>query len=409
MSTTYSTVSGDTFESVARKVYGTETEAARLIAANPGISVLIAGTVLTIPQRGNAPFDQPTELPAEHPDEVALRINGQRFRFWPTVRITRSIDSIDSVTFQAPFEYDAPGFREAFRPFSYSAIDITVDGVPLFTGTMVSVTPALSATARSVEVSGYGRPGVLNDCTPPASAFPLEFNITTLRVIAERLCYPFGIAVDFGAPVGAAFKRVACDPGQRVLSFLTGLAQQRTLVISSTEVGALRFARSNTAGTPVAILAQGRSPLVSVTPAFVAQAYYSDVTGIEMVRAGRQGSRYTARNLRLSGVLRPYNFRVADSTSGDVRAATEAKLARMYASMVSYSVRVDTWRDQAGALWTPNTLVSLEAPDAMIYNPYIFLIRTVAFERSSTATSATLNLVLPGAFAGQIPEVLPWD
>ncbi len=409
MSTTYRTVLGDTFESVARKVYGTDTEAARIKAANPGIAALIAGTVLNIPVRGGAPTDLPTELPSDRPDEVALRINGQRFRFWPGMQITRSVDSIDSVTFRAPFEYEAPGFRETFRPFTYPTIDVSIDGVPLFTGTLVTVTPMVSATARAIEVSGYGRPGVLNDCMPPASAFPLEFNGATLKVIAEKLCFPFGVAVDFAGSPGAAFKRVACDPGQKVLPFLAGLAQQRALVISSTEVGALRFAQSTTTGVPVVVLVQGQSPLMSVSPAFQAQEYYSDVTGLEMVRAGRTGSKYTARNSRLSGVVRPYNFRVADSTSGDVRTATESKLARMFASMASYSVQVDTWRDPTGALWAPNTLVSLEAPDAMVYNPYTFLVRTVTFERSDTVTTATLNLVMPGAFAGRIPDVLPWD
>ena len=81
----------------------------------------------------------------------------------------------------------------------------------------------------------------------------------------------------------------------------------------------------------------------------------------------------------------------------------------MFGNMASYTITVDTWLDSSGSLWAPNTMISLQAPGAMIYRPYSFLLRRVTFNQDASSRTATLNLVLPGAFGGEIPEVLPWD
>lgn len=410
MSTTFKVQAGDTFESIARKKYGTEKEADRIARANPGVSEpLTAGTTLTVPTLPDAPQDSLSNAPAATDDEVAILIDGQRFRFWDRVRVTRSIDTMDTVEFGAPFDADAPGFRETFRPFSFKPVVITVGGTPLFTGTMVAVSPAVENSQKIVSVSGYSLPGVLNDCTSPASTYPLEFDSQGLREISGALASPFGIAVEFQADQGAVFERVASEPGKKVLAFLTELAKQRNLIISSTTRGKLLFSQSVESGTPVARLQQGSAPVMAVTPFFSPQEYYSHITGIEPVIVGLAGSQFTVKNPRLQGVTRPITFNAPDTLDADVKGAVEAKAGRMFGNMASYSVRVATWRDPQGNLWEPNTIVKLLAPEAMIYNEYAFVIRSVEFEREGRKETATLNLVIPGSFSGRVPESLPWE
>ena len=410
MSITYSVLAGDTFESIARKKYGTEQESYRIAAANPGVSEpLSAGTTITVPTLPDAPENVPQAAASSADDEVAILVDGKRFRFWDQVRIVRSLDAMDMVEFGAPFDSELPGFKDTFRPFSFKTVVITVGGTPLFTGTMVSVNPVIGNDRKTVSVSGYSLPGVLNDCTPPASAFPLEYDGQGLREIATALAAPFGLTVDFQAEPGAIFERVAIEPGKRILTFLAELAKQRKLVISSTPLGKLVFLRSVETGTPVARLQQGQPPILSITPFFSPQEYYSHITGMESVVMGLAGSQFTVKNPRLTGVTRPLTFGAPDTLDADVKSAVEAKVGRMFGNMVSYSVRVSTWRDPSGELWAPNTLIQLLAPDAMIYAEYKFVIRSVEFNRDRASETATLNLVIPGAFSGKIPEGLPWD
>jgi prophage tail gpP-like protein len=243
----------------------------------------------------------------------------------------------------------------------------------------------------------------------PASAFPLEFDAQGLREISATLAGLFGIDVDFTGEQGAVFDRIALEPTKKVLGFLAGLAKQRNLIISSTPLGKLLFQQSVGVGSPVAVLRQGESPLLFVSPSFNPQEYYSHLTGLESVMMGLAGGQFTAKNPRLEGVVRPFTFTLPDTLESDAKQAVDAKAGRMFGNMASYNVRVDTLRDFSGNLWKPNTTIKLTAPGAMIYNEYEFIIRSVSFQRERSSSVATLNLVIPGSFSGQIPEVLPWD
>lgn len=410
MPSNYRVVTGDTFEIIARKQYGDEKQAISIASANPGAAEpLVVGTELSIPDQPSAPLDVLQQSAADNQNEVAVLIDGRRFRFWENIRVTRSIDAMDVLEFSAPFESGLQTFRETFRPFSYKPVVVTVGGVPLFTGTMIGSMPAVDSTRRAIVVSAYSTPGVLNDCTAPASAYPIEYNDQGLREIATTLAQPFGIAVSFDADQGAVFERAASGTTEKVLDFLTKLAQQRGLIISSDEKGKLLIQQSVNGGAPVAVLSQGASPVLSVTPFFNPQQYYSHVTGIDPVIVGLEGSQFTVKNSRLQGVVRPITFDAPDSSGGGINSAVRAKAGRMFGSMASYSIDVSTWRDPAGNLWKPNTSVKLQAPGAMIYSSYEFIVRSVTFSKDAGAEVATLNLVIPGSFSGQLPEVLPWD
>lgn len=406
----YVVIQGDTFSIIARKQYGIETESGLIAKANPGVfEPLAPGIRLVIPDRPDALPTVLPNAPAVSEDEVALSIDKKRFRFWDSVSITRSMDTLDTVEFVAPLEFDNTGFRDAFVPFSYADILITVGGAPLFTGVMLAPVPDLDAIRKTVAVSGYSLPGAMNDCPIPASAFPLEFNGQGLQDIAKTVARYFGVAVEFEDQQGPIFERVAADPTRRAFDFLTELAQQRNFVISSTPEGKLLFQRSVSPGSPVARLAQGEPPLVAVTTQFNPQGYYSHVTGLAPAVVGVDGSQHTVENSRLKGVIRPFTFKADDTKNADVKEAVEAKMGRMFANTVSYPITVSTWRDPQGKLWAPNTTITLLAKGAMIYSDYEFIIRSVEFSRDEASESAVLRLVLPGAFDGKIPEVMPWE
>lgn len=411
MSTTYRVSKGDSFDSISRKVYGTQGGAQRIATANPGaIEPLSPGVTLVIPDDPNAVPDRPSRGGSVGVNECALLLNGERFRFWDSVTLRRSIDSVDTMEFTAPFDPSVTAQRAAFRPFSYQPVEFTVGGVQLFKGTTVTVTPEVTPESTTVTVGGYAKPGVLGDCTLPASAYPRnEFIDQTLDDIARSICGHFGLAVSFEGEVGDRFDRVAIQIGMRCMGFLAELARQRNLVIGSNPAGALVFRNSTTGGNPVARLQTGASPLVDVIPMFRPQEYYSHVTGIEPVIPGTEGLQYTAKNRLLDGVVRPFSFTAPDVAAGAVQTATEAKIGRMFGNMAAYSATVSTWRDVNGELWTPNTTVELMAPGAMVYSPYKFIIRSVDMTRTKNTEEATLDLVLPGAFDGTQPETLPWD
>lgn len=398
---------GDTFESLARRVYGSERYAERLRATNPDAGdTPIAGSTLVAPA---APF-VPASGVSDQPDETIVTINGQRFRYWTAIRIRRSIDGLSTVDLEAPFDHSITELREAFRPFAFQPVTVAIGDQVMFTGTMVSIRPEVRRNERVLVASAYAAPGILADCSAPAGSYPIEFNQLDLGLIAERLCDPYALTVEAPQGVGPMFERVALDPGQAVWSFLAGLARQRSRVLTDTPLGAIQIYQPEAGDRePVAHLKQGAAPLTGVSAAFNQQEYFSHVTALEPVNVGTEGSQFTVRNPHLVDVARPYVFRSSDVQGGDIKQAAEAKAGRMVGNMAAIRVSVATPRDQNGDLWQPDTFITLEAPDVMIYSEYTFLIRAVETERSGSGNSAVLTLTLPGAFKGEIPEAMPWD
>jgi prophage tail gpP-like protein len=410
MSRSYTILPEDTFETIARKQYGDDQKTQLIRQANPGAKEpLVAGQTLVIP-------DDPAGLPtasgnraASSPNEVSLSILDQRFRFWSNISITRSIDAVSTVQFDAPFTPDDPEFREAFRPFSFNDVSIDVGGVRLFTGTMININARVSPSKREVSVACYAKPGVLGDCTAPASAYPLQWDDAALPTIAETCAAYFGLGVQFDAEAGSTFLRVMLSPAERVLPFLSGLSAQRGLVMSDTPEGKVLFRKALDTGTPVANFTEGDSPLISVAPMLRSQEYYSHVTGIGPTVIGLAGLQFTVKNTRLEGTVRPFTFSSPDTPEASVQQSTETKAGRMFAKAVTYDIELATWRDPTGQLWTPNTLITLLAEGAMIYSRSTFLIRSVTLVKAPHSETAMLTLILPGSLAGKIPETLPWD
>jgi prophage tail gpP-like protein len=351
---------------------------------------------------------------------VTIDIDGRRWAYWSDLEVHLGLDSHGSVGFTAPFEAERRDFRDTFRPYSFKPLVLSVDGEPLFTGTLVDVNPTVDPGEKRVSCSAYSRPAVLEESNLPASSAPFEASGLSLRQIAQRLCAPFGIDVVVEVADGSPFKKVSsrnkkgdteAEPDQRIQAFLVDLAKQRGLVVSSTSKGELLFRRAVAPGSPVGRLEEGVPPLVSVVPTFNPSSYYSEITGFSAAKRGRVGAKYTERLQRLSGGwLRSHNFKLEDTEKADAPAAVRAKVSRMYAEMATYVINVPTWRDTKGRLWQPNTTLVLKAPGSMIYDDYEFLIRDVYLKQSAGETTASLGLVLPGAFVDSTQiKRFPWE
>lgn len=349
---------------------------------------------------------------SEDPEKVSISIDGKKFSEWSDVEITLNLDGNSTCAFTAPMEPEREEFRKTFEPFSFKSVEIETNDESLFSGTMLTPDPTTEKDGRFVVAQCYSKPGVLDDCTLPADMFPLEFNGLTLKQIATLCCEPFGIEVVTPLPLlvpDPPFARINCDPESKVSDFLSDLAKQRNLLISSTKEGKLEFLRPFPSGLPVVVLEEGKQPLASVKAEFNAQEYYSEVTSLGTKKLGGKNGRDTAKNPWLTSTRRPLNFKVDASEAASMGDATTAKLGRMFANMVSYSFELPTWRNPAGNLWNPGQFLTLKAPGAMVYKPTLLMMRTIVLSQRKDVRTARFNVVLPGSFSGEAPKVRPWE
>lgn len=344
--------------------------------------------------------------------------HGKLFAFFSETELTISLDTVDTITLKAPFESARKEFREVFRPFKFQQLRVLCNLEPLFDGTVIDIAPSLDPAAKTVTVTGYSKPGVLHDCNADVlkGAHKLEFKNCDLKTIAEQLCEPFGIEVEFrdfngqpGKP-GAPFKKVAIGLEKKIQEFLVPLAKQRNYVMTNSREGRLLFWKSVTESTPVANLVQGVPPFSKIEPTFSPQEYYSDITGFTPSNRRHKGNDFTFANPWLRDVYRPISCKFDDTEKGDAPVSAQAKAGRMFAAIASWVIDdLPGWRDPQGELWQPNRTITVLAPDSMIYRPTELIIRNVKLRQSAQKEWTSLEVVLPGAFSGEIPKVLPWD
>jgi prophage tail gpP-like protein len=278
---------------------------------------------------------------------------------------------------------------------------------------LMNPTPSLTTDGRTVVADGYAKCGVLNDVTMPIpqGSRALEYKRMDLKQITEAMGAPFGLVPVFNVTadeIGPAIRRVAIDPTTKILPFWTKLARQRGLIMANDEFGQPLF-QKGVDSPPVQNLEEGVSPLLSVTPQFNAQVYYSHVTAITPGKIGAaRGKRYSEVNPHLQGVVRPYVYQAEDTYGADSVVAAKAKLGRMFGNAMQWVVAVAGWTMQNGAVWLPNTTINLLAPSAYIYTQSRFLVRRVEQRSAADSETTRLTVVLPGSYSGEIPEVLPW-
>ncbi len=340
-------------------------------------------------------------------EKISLLINGQRFQFWQNVEFNLSFDSIDKFGFTTPFDADNVKFRENFQPLTYSSVQIRLNDEPILNG--IIAPKSCSIASKNLSLGGYSNPGVLNDLPIPIDKFPLEFKNQDLRQIAATAASYYDIPVKFSASPGASFSPlVSPAPGEKILAFLIKLAQKRSLLVSNTQAGELEFFIPGVSQT-VTPLIQGEPPLADVSASFNEQQMFSSVTGLGAAEAGRDPESFTIKLLALFGINRPFIYTVSEAKGAELQAAVKFKAGRLFASAIPIKAEVSTWRGINNKIWTPGDFISLRAPNIYFYNETRLMIRNATFSQDAGTETASLDLVFPGVYSGELPQKMPWS
>lgn len=419
MSRFHNVISGDTLYTISRKYYGDPNKWKTILNANPqlsGSARIYTGQVLTIPDEmenitnPTQSKDPPESIQNVSDDAISILIDGNLFSFFTDYSITFEIDTFDTFSFSAPFDDSIQIYREVFRPFSYKPISIYYGKKLIFTGVLLAPESGALPDRRELSISGYSKPGILNDCMMPITSFPLEFNNQTLEQITSVLCKPYGIKYRFLVSSGNSFEKVSIEIDKSVFSFLSELAKQRGLLITNDSAGKLVFWKSEL-GNPLASFKEGELPFISCMPSFDYQNMYSHITGISKTTESKDSAKYTYQNKYLTklGIMRNYNCVIDDVKNSDIKQAVLSKAGRMFGESASYELTIQGHKNREGNIFQKNTSITVYSPGAMIYRETEFLIKSMTLSRTVEGDTTEFSLVLPGAYTGQIPERFPWE
>jgi prophage tail gpP-like protein len=425
MSKVHSVQQGDTLGAIAVRYLGSSSKWTKIAGANSQLSsrkkaadgspLVYPGDTLIIPEdQTENPASAATKKPvvlADKEQDVSIVIDGKKFIGFTGYNLNLAYDTFDTFSFSAPYDPGMKELKEVITPFAFKLCEVYYNDILLFKGTLLTPDPEFTDQSSEITLQGYPLCGVLNDCMIPPTKYPLQCMGINIKGIADAACEPYSIPVIFDGEVGPNFTEVSIEPTDKILDFLSRLAKQRNLLFTNNEKGQLVFFTPKTEKTFVSFV-EGKSPLISIKPKFDAQNFYSHITGFGKTDAEYPSLSYTFENKYLinKGIIRHNSLTIEDSeTSSDLENAVRAHAGRMFADCVNYELLCENHVNENNEVFKKGMAVCVSAPSAMITKETNFIARNVKLSRTTEGKTATLTLVLPGAYTGEVQEVLPWE
>lgn len=342
-----------------------------------------------------------------------LKINdGFRVRdvkFFNAFSMNLRYDSVGSdFSFAFYFDPTNPDHRELACVSHFHEATVQHNGETLISGIILSEGLTKATQRQLVQVSGYSKPGVLEDCTIPVSLYPLESNGLTLREIATKYLKPFNIQFLVDSSVASGmdkpYEKITAEPTEKIKDLLCKLASQRDIVISHDELGRLLFTKAKTTGMPIAHF-DGSAPATKISIGFNGQNIHSEITVIKQAdKNGGNAGQFTIYNpyCPVARAFRPTTIIQESGDDNDTETAAKRAMAAELKN-IPLTIELSNW-DINEKVIRPNCLVSVTAPDLYIFKKTNFFVESVAYTGTATAQTCVLTCVLPEVYNGQIPK-----
>src|SRR5690554_2817666 len=121
-------------------------------------------------------------------------------------------------------------------PLEYPEVKIYNDDDLLLTGYIVNQKYTASERPHLISVSGYSKSGILEDCTIPISAMPMECDNMSLREICNKLLPLYGISFTMEKVVlplmNKKFEKVNFDYDKSIKTIIVNLAKERGVYVN---------------------------------------------------------------------------------------------------------------------------------------------------------------------------------
>ena len=335
-------------------------------------------------------------------ERAELVIDGQPFSGWKAITVSSSIEAVCG-TFQFQASEVAPDDVRS-RPIRRgNSCEVYLEGDLVLTGHVDQVARKHTKTTHSVSVSGRSLAADLVDCS--VTHVPGEWHERSILQIAADLAAPFSVTVRADVATGAVFPTFRTKPAETAFAAIERMARQRGLLLTSDPAGAVVMTRAKTEREPLHVALGSEVLEAGVVDSevdrfslyrFTGQQQGSDaVSGLEAAQVYGEASDPLVTRFRPT-------VRVAETqgTSATLRERARWEAARRAGLAHRPQVVVRDWRNSAGSLWRPNTL--LRMVDDFLEIDGELLIVSATYQSDTSGRRTTLSLSRPEAF-----DVLP--
>lgn len=345
-------------------------------------------------------------------DEVAITLSGgsaqTRLTGWQKIRITVGIERVPP-DFQVSYTEQLPnGTTSAAAPGQQCALSIGSDLA--ITGYVDRVIGAMDADRHQLTLTGRGMTEDLVDCAAVWKG-AMFTNVTALDM-ATKLAEPYGIVAVTDEPSLKRLPLVMVNIGETAFEIIDRVCKLSGLLAFEQPDGSLLLTRVGDVAAASGFQ-QGRN----VQRASFERSMDQRFSNYTVVYPGNQLlgdtgsavlSSYSYQDTGVPRFRQKYVELLSNSLGVDLtEAQARWEMNRRIGRSQVVRVTVDSWRDQSGALWTPNTLADVELPALKVQRTQL-LVGDVSFVLDSeTGKTAEVTLMPPAAFDVEPIPYLP--
>lgn len=405
----YTIVPGDTLSGIAKQAYGEARRWREIYNANQTTlrsgdpNLIFPGEVITIPKIPELEGQKDLDLPGKPADDFTIVVEDTELVL-ESARAIRTMDTAaDAWAANIVYNTENEKLYELLRPYRYNEAKVYVGGRLMITGWLFDVGISVGIDNIGKTLEGFTYTKNIVDSNQPNP--PYEFRNVTLDQIAKSLVEPFQISTIFEGNPGGQFKRVTIDKTEKIFDFLAKLAQQRSLLVTSTNKGELLFTQANTGARPIGSISEGLPPFQTAGVKFSGQNRFRGYKATSKRRGQR--TKTAVSKDTVVPISRFRTFSADDTTSGDIQKAADWERSKQIAKSFEFKLPVTSWYGPDGNLWTENTIVTVKSKALYVPDGFDFLIRAVDFVFDSDGRTAELSLVPPQVYTGEVVDE-PW-
>lgn len=415
----YVVVSGDNLSRLSNQAYGDPSKWRLIWKANQNTlrsddpNRIYPGEVLQIPANPvEEQAKKATGLSAEEylsslegqPDNLTLIIEGKTL-IVESARVVRTMDTVaDGCTVVVTWNPDDKEAAKVLVPYSYKEALVYLGPWLVIKGLVYSHEPEEGEDGSTMTLEIFSKTADLADSSMKP---PYEQKKVTLKRRAEELIEPLGFTLVYEADEGEEFDRVTAQPEDTILSHLSDLASQRSVLISSNTLGEVVFYQANIGESVGAI--EVEAPLTqSIKAKFDGRQRFNSYRVIGPTPKRKKGNAIEAVAKDNDIPRSRFKTIVAnDATEGNIQSVADWQRSKQLAEALKFAFPVNKWYAPDGSLWRENTIVTVKSKTVFTPDGFDYLIRQVEYIFSEEGATAVLDLVPPQVYTEEPVEV-PW-
>lgn len=339
---------------------------------------------------------------------VTVTAGGQVLSGWTDVRITMGVERLPS-DFEVTMTEVSPATLYKVLVRKGDAFQLKIGDDLVITGYIDHVVPGISPDGHWIKITGRSKCADLVDCSAEWAGG--QISGSSALVIAQKLASVYGPNQE-GIPVASNITDLPVIPqfnlmlGETPYEIIERICRYSAALVYDRPDGSLYLSR---VGSTIA--ASGVVEGTNVQAAWVDQAadqIYSDYAGLlqsveimgDLGTGGNQVKTTTDPNCRRHRKL----IIIAESGNGSqdlLQQRVEWEAAHRTGRSTVVRATLDSWRDSAGTLWTPNTLVPVELPTLKINSTNLVLGEVTFTLNQQSGHTAELTLMPAAAYTPQ--------